>query len=122
MRTQGEAPSDRGPVLAKARLKRALVLGSRRWQDEWWARLHVACGDLGCERLGLPPDQYAALAARVTVVLHAGALVNLRASYAALRKPNVVGTREALRFAAKARAAFLFVSSTDVLPPSAEEV
>src|SRR6185369_8251276 len=57
-------------------------------------------GDLGAPLLGLPEDAFAALAATVEAIYHAGARVNFTYPYAALRAANVGGTVELLRLAA----------------------
>jgi thioester reductase-like protein len=63
-------------------------------------RIVPVAGDLGTPLLGLPADAFAALAATVEAVYHAGARVNFTYPYSELRAANVGGTVELLRLAA----------------------
>ncbi len=63
-------------------------------------RVRVVAGDLAAERLGLTEARFAALAASVDAVLHAGAVVSWLAPYASLRGANVDGTRTMVALAA----------------------
>jgi len=63
-------------------------------------RIVPVAGDLGAPLLGLPADAFAALAASVEAVYHAGARVNFTYPYSELRAANVGGTVELLRLAA----------------------
>jgi phthiocerol/phenolphthiocerol synthesis type-I polyketide synthase E len=62
-------------------------------------RVKVVPGDLAAERLGLADGDYEALAGRVHAVYHNGAKVSFLEPYRILRRTNVDGTREILRFA-----------------------
>lgn len=100
-----------------ARLRKNLIdLGL--WNDTIIDRVEILPANLSRKRLGLTPDQFEELASRVEVIVHAAATVNLVYPYAALRAPNVGGTREILRLACLAGASVHHVSTNGVLPPS----
>ncbi|KAL3421923.1 Linear gramicidin synthase subunit D [Phlyctema vagabunda] len=100
-----------------ARIRRNLLdLGL--WKDSIIERIEVIPGNLAQKRFGLSPDAFDELAARVQVIIHAGATVNLVYPYAALRGANVGGTREILRLACQSGATLQYVSTNGVLPPS----
>lgn len=102
-----------------ARVRKNLVdLGL--WTDSLIDRIEILPATLARKRLGLTIDQFEELASRVDVVIHAAATVNLVYPYAALRAPNVGGTREILRLACLAGAPVHHVSTNGVLPPSSE--
>jgi thioester reductase-like protein len=75
-------------------------------------RLRAVEGELTEPRFGLEQRVYDELADGVDAVIHCAASVNLLAPYAALRRPNVVGTLELLRFAAHRKAKDVHVVST----------
>lgn len=77
-------------------------------------RLEVVASDLIEPRLGLSHERWDRLAAEVSVVVHAGALVNHALSYSQLFEPNVLGTVEVARLALRRRAAVAFVSTVGV--------
>lgn len=109
--TQEDTPS------AVARIRRNLLdLGL--WHDSIMERVEVLPGNLSRKRLGLSPSAFEELAARVQVIIHAAATVNLVYPYAALRGANVGGTREILRLASRGGATVQYVSTNGVLPPS----
>jgi thioester reductase-like protein len=76
-------------------------------------RVHVVCGDLSHENLGLPADEWVSLSRDIDLVLHNAAFVNYVLNYHALKPHNVDGTRTLLRFAhSMRRKEFHFISST----------
>ncbi len=77
-------------------------------------RVDTVAGDLSRPRAGLSLEDWTRLVASVDTICHAGAAVNWIGSYAALHDVNVGGTRELLRLAIDADAAFHFVSSVSV--------
>jgi thioester reductase-like protein len=102
-----------------ARIRRNLLdLGL--WQDSIMERVEILPGNLSRKRFGLSPDAFDELAARVQVIVHAGATVNLVYPYATLRNANVGGTKEILRLACRGGATVQYVSTNGVLPPSQE--
>jgi thioester reductase-like protein len=72
------------------------------WNPAWSERLEVVLGDLAQPKLGLDPDQFAALGQGVGGILHNGAQLSQMASYAQLAAANVGGTRELLHLATAA--------------------
>ncbi|MCZ7458832.1 type I polyketide synthase [Streptomyces sp. WMMC940] len=83
-------------------------------------RVSVVVGDLAEPRLGLTEDEFDDLARFVDVVYHAGATVSWLRPYTELRRPNVDGTREVLRLAARHRTVPVHhVSTSGVFPPPA---
>lgn len=102
-----------------ARVRKNLVdLGL--WNDSIIDRIEILPANLARKRLGLTPDHFEELASRVDVIIHAAATVNLVYPYAALRAPNVGGTREILRLGCLAGAPVHHVSTNGVLPPSSD--
>ena len=103
-----------------ARIRRNLLdLGL--WRDSMMERVEILPGNLSRTRFGLSPDAFDGLAERVQVIVHAAATVNLVYPYAALRGPNVGGTREILRLACKGGATVQYISTNGVLPASPPE-
>ncbi|KAK8204638.1 hypothetical protein M8818_005078 [Zalaria obscura] len=103
-----------------ARLRRHLLdLGL--WRDSIMERVSILPGNLSRSHLGVSPDTFADLAARVQVIVHAAATVNLVYPYASLRGANIGGTREILRLAAQGGATVQYVSTNGVLPPSSSQ-
>ncbi|MFJ6614852.1 thioester reductase domain-containing protein, partial [Streptomyces sp. NPDC091289] len=87
----------------------------RVWDEIDPARLGVVVGDLAAPRLGLDEEEFDSLARRVDAVYHAGATVNWLYPYAELKAPNVSGTVEVLRLAARHRSVPVhYVSTTGV--------
>ncbi|TCB90083.1 SDR family NAD(P)-dependent oxidoreductase [Micromonospora zingiberis] len=85
-------------------------------------RVVPVVGDLAADRLGLTPGVFDTLARDIDVVYHAGATVNWLQPYAALRAPNVDGTREVLRLAAAHRTVPVHhVSTTGVFAGTAPD-
>lgn len=90
--------------------------------------VHVVDGDVAESDFRLARRTYESLAQQVSTVVHAAAHVNFAYPYAALRGPNVLGTREVLRFCATRSLKTLhFLSTVGVLatgnadgPPRAE--
>ncbi|WP_367136893.1 thioester reductase domain-containing protein [Saccharothrix sp. HUAS TT1] len=85
------------------------------------SRVSVVVGDLAAPRLGLTEERFDGLAAAVDVVFHAGATVNWLRSYDELKVPNVRGTEEVLRLAARHRTVPVHhVSTVGVFPAVVE--
>ncbi len=107
--------TDRSAAMARLR-RNMLDLGV--WDHAMLDRIDVLPANLSRNRLGLVPEVYDDLVERVDVVVHCAAQVNLVYPYAALRDPNVEGTREILRLAFLSNATVQYVSTNGVLPPS----
>ncbi|RDW58950.1 non-ribosomal peptide synthetase [Aspergillus mulundensis] len=113
-------PEDDDQPGGAARIRRNLLdLGL--WDDSIMERVEILPGNLSRSRFGLSPDAFQELAQRIDVIVHAAASVNLVYPYAALRAPNVGGTREVLRLASQGGATVQYVSTNGVLPPSGEK-
>lgn len=91
------------------RLQRAL---SERGLSLAKDRVRVVAGDLRKYRFGLDEAKWQALAASVSTVVHAGALVNVAMPHSALARTNVVGTAEAVRMSTSGIAKTLHHVST----------
>ncbi|KAF5701052.1 NPS10 [Fusarium mundagurra] len=90
------------------------------WQDYFLERIEILPATLNKERLGLSAKSFDSLAARVQIIFHAAAAVNLVYPYAALRMTNVVGTREVIRLAGQSGATLHYISTNGVFPASVE--
>jgi thioester reductase-like protein len=89
----------RCPQPAAGRDRLAAVLRRYGLDGVDLARIEVVPGDLSAPRFGLSAADYDALAARVDAVYHSGARVSFLEPYRLIRRTNVDGTREVLRFA-----------------------
>ncbi|MFI6395487.1 thioester reductase domain-containing protein [Nonomuraea sp. NPDC050540] len=81
-------------------------------------RVIAVPGDLAAPGLGLRPEEFDRLADQVGAVMHAGAQVNLIMPARMLEAANVTGTREVLRLAGQAGAAFDYISTSEVFGPA----
>lgn len=85
--------------------------------DDRTARIIPVVGDLSKPLLGLSSEAFHALAQRLDVIYHNGALVHWMYPYERLKPTNVLGTQEVLRLAGYAHVKPLhFVSSLSVFP------
>ena len=85
------------------------------WEDSFREHLVPVPGDLGQPQLGIAHELYQELAGSVDMVIHNGAVLNFILPYRQLKKVNVTGTAEALRFACTGRAKYLhYISSYSV--------
>jgi amino acid adenylation domain-containing protein/thioester reductase-like protein len=99
---------------ARARV-RASLEDYGLWDDTFAARIEPLPGNLAHPLLGLTPEAFQRMAETVEVIYHNGALVNFIYPYAVMKAPNVLGTHEVLRLAARARLKPVhFVSTTTV--------
>src|SRR5262249_18602949 len=73
------------------------------WSDALDERIIPVIGDLAEPRLGLSPEEFRRLAAKVDAIYHSGALVNFIYSYSVLKPSNVLATQEVLRLACQQR-------------------
>ena len=88
----------------------------RIWDDSFASRIHPVVGDIAKPDLGIAPEEFALLARDTDLIYHCGALVNFIYPYSALRAPNVLGTREVLRLATRAKLKPVhYISTVDVL-------
>jgi hypothetical protein len=103
------------PEQGKRRLRDTLAERGL-WDDTFSDRIVPVLGDLTQPRLGLPEEDFAALAERLDGIYHNGARVNFLARYSALKATNVQGTIELLRLACHRRATPMPFSSVSVVP------
>lgn len=87
---------------ARERVRRALAQQGLA-HPELEARVEAIPADLARPHFGLTEAQFIALAERCDAVYHNGAAVSLARGYRSVRAVNVLGTREALRFACSGR-------------------
>lgn len=88
------------PAEGAKSLQRTLELYSL-WDAPLDSRIIPVVGDLARPLLGLSAEQFQALATKVDVIYHNGALVNFIYPYSALKATNVLGTQEILRLASR---------------------
>lgn len=100
----GRGADDAG---VEARLREAFVSGDKVLEERFdkLAKHYLTCieGDLSAPQLGLSSERWEALAERVDVITHVGALVNHRMPYRQLFQPNVGGTAELIALALTTR-------------------
>ena len=114
------------PAHGKDRV-RAALRRARIWTPaldaEIDSRVHILCGDLAADHLGLSLRQWEFLANHIQAICHNGALVNYVLNYDVLKPHNVDGTRELLRLAFTGpKKAFHLISSTFIFGWSTENV
>lgn len=69
------------------------------WHESFRSRIYLINGDLSLPELGMSSDIYHSLSRKIDAVYHNGAIVNNVFPYSKVRKTNVVGTKEILKFA-----------------------
>jgi thioester reductase-like protein len=90
--------------------------------EGWERRVRPVPGDLSAPNLGLSAESWRALSDRVHTVYHNAAVVNYLLSYQAMRRANVGGTNEVIRFAMSERPKVLnHISTTFVFGWSVKE-
>src|SRR5215217_3706897 len=88
------------------------------WKPERAERIVPVPGDLAEPLFGLDVGDFDALARKVDLIIHPGAVVNLVYPYSGLKAPNVGGTREVLRLACRDGARPVhYVSTNGIFPP-----
>ncbi|KAM0360408.1 hypothetical protein ACHAP4_002485 [Fusarium culmorum] len=94
-----------------------LAIRSLAKQDPIFASSRVACyqGDLALPCLGLPQDQFVALAQSFDRIIHNGADVSFLKRFQSLKHPNVEATRKLARIAMDRCIPFHFVSTGGVV-------
>ncbi|MEC4019297.1 non-ribosomal peptide synthetase [Streptomyces sp. H27-D2] len=96
---------------AAHRIRRSLVQYGL-WDESSRERILPVPGDLEQPLLGLTPDRFDYLSARIDAIYHNGARVSAVDSYARLKAANVLGTREVLRLATRSGAVPVHYIST----------
>jgi thioester reductase-like protein len=107
------------------RLRRAL--SNLNWgsqlRNDLEKRVHVVCGDLNKNKLGLSAVDWEYLSNEITTIYHNGALVNYLLDYEAMRDSNVNGTHEVVRFAcANQHKTLNYISSTFIFGWSNKDI
>jgi thioester reductase-like protein len=109
--------ADAGEGLARLR---AALAAQGLWSDALAPRILAVPGDLALPLLGLGAAGFDRLAAEVEAIYHCGASVHFIQPYSASRLPNVLGTQEILRLAARTtRKPVHHVSTTAVFDTTA---
>jgi len=81
------------------------------------SEVNILPGDIARERMGLSPERWSSVAARVDTVIHSAAQVHWTADYHALEQVNVRGCEDVIRFCAEGHPKALhYVSTLGVLP------
>jgi amino acid adenylation domain-containing protein/thioester reductase-like protein len=73
------------------------------WDESFSHRIKPVTGDLGAPQLGLSGETFNELAREIDTIFHNGAMVNFVYPYAAHKAANVLGTKEILRLACRAK-------------------
>lgn len=92
---------------------------ARVWEglSEKEKEIVVVEGDFAKPRFGLEQTEYDALANKIDLVFHCGAVVNHVLPYSEMKRENVVGTLEVIKFCANSRnPRFNFVSTISCIP------
>ncbi len=85
------------------------------WDDTYEKYIYPVLGDLTKPHMGIEEYLYQELASEVEIVYHNGALLNFMFPYEHLKKSNVYGTVECLRFACEKKPKyFSYISSFSV--------
>lgn len=85
------------------------------WEEEFRAFIVPVPGDLNLPRLGMDRATWKRLANKIDLVYHNGAMLNFVLPYSQMKRTNVQGTAECLRFACTDRAKYFhYISSYSV--------
>ena len=85
----------------------------RIWEEKWESRIECIEGDTSLTDFGLGTEDYSYLCTSTDRVVHAAAQVNLIYPYTALRRANVVATRNVIVFAQESKVKPLTYVSTN---------
>lgn len=85
------------------------------WEEEYRKYIIPVPGDLNLPNLGIASGLYESLSQEIDMVIHNGAILNFVFPYTQMKRTNVEGTIEALRFACRGRAKYFhYISSYSV--------
>lgn len=85
------------------------------WEEKYREYIVPVPGDLNLPNLGLSAQVYGELSEKLDMVIHNGAILNFVFPYMQMKRTNVEGTIEALRFAARKRPKYFhYISSYSV--------
>ena len=97
---------------ALERLKASSKNALRKWLLSYDSRITVVLGNLGDSHFGLSNAEFDELASKVNVVVHVAASVNFLMPFSALRRVNVLGTKDILRLVCLGKPKILHYFST----------
>ncbi|CAI1759526.1 Linear gramicidin synthase subunit D [Serratia proteamaculans] len=103
---------DRHQQSPQRRLDEILARYQIALSAEQRARIHLIPGDVAEQDFALPPERYAALSQQVDIIYHSASAVNFIQPYSYMKRDNVQGLREIIRFAAHQRTKPLMLLST----------
>lgn len=103
---------DRSTTAARARLDEVLQRYHITLDAEQHSRLHLVTGNLAEPRFALDDEQYQALSRQIDCVYHSASAVNFIQPYSYMKRDNVQGLSEVIRFAAHYRTKPLLLLST----------
>jgi fatty acid CoA ligase FadD9 len=87
------------------------------------SKVFFVFGDLGMVKMGIKEEIYEELSKKISKIYHSGALVNHLFPYSMLKKVNVYGTIELLKFAVHNEMKYFYhISSTSVFSGTNEEI
>ncbi|MGQ4647803.1 thioester reductase domain-containing protein [Lyngbya aestuarii] len=90
------------------------------WNERFSSRIIPVLGDVSKPMLGFAPEQYQILAHKIDTIYHSAALLNYVYPYSALKKINVLGTQEILKFACHVKVKLVhYISSVAIFESSA---
>lgn len=85
------------------------------WDEAIRPYIVPVTGDLNLPYLGMTPDRFKALADETDMVIHNGAVLNFVLPYLQMKRTNVLGTEECLRFVCTGKAKYFnYISSYSV--------
>lgn len=73
------------------------------WHEHYGSRIIPVIGDLSKPLLGIAPEQFNLLAAKIDSIYHSAALLNYVYPYSGMKAANVLGTQEILRLACQVK-------------------
>ena len=79
---------------------------------EQYARVHLIPGDVAEHDFALSPEHFRELSQRIDIIYHSASAVNFIQPYSYMKRDNVQGLREIIRFAAYRRTKPLMLMST----------
>lgn len=102
----------RGKSIEEAKKKIKKNLDKFNIEENYLKRIYVVLGDFSKKNMGMEREMYIELSKNIDCIYHNGALVHFLYSYEELKKSNVEGTKEILKFATLNKVKELFYVST----------
>jgi amino acid adenylation domain-containing protein/thioester reductase-like protein len=103
---------ERGRISPQRRLDEILTRYQIALSAEQRGRIHLVPGDVAEPDFALSPERYRELSQRVDIIYHSASAVNFIQPYSYMKRDNVQGLREIIRFAAHQRTKPLMLMST----------